>query len=43
MKEGKRSIFKLVGDVEVYDGGADADGDTGGDNTLFAGSGLFVP
>jgi hypothetical protein len=43
VKESKRSIFKLVGDVEVYDGGADTDGDTGGDNTLFAGSGLFVP
>jgi hypothetical protein len=43
VKESKRSIYKLVGDVEVFDGGADGDGDTVGDNTLFAGSGLFVP
>jgi hypothetical protein len=41
--EGKRSIFKTIGDVQVYDGGADADADTASDNTLFAGSGLFVP
>jgi hypothetical protein len=43
IKEGKRSIFEVLGNVEVYDGGADADADTAGDNTLFAGSGLFVP
>jgi hypothetical protein len=41
--EGKRSIYELRGDVEVFDGGPDGDGETVGDNTLFAGSGLFLP
>jgi hypothetical protein len=43
VKESKRSIFKLVGDIEVWDPGADGNLGTSGDNTLFAGSGLFVP
>jgi TolB protein len=40
--EFKRSIWQL-GQVEVYDGGADGDGDTTGDNTLFMTQGLFAP
>jgi N-acetylneuraminic acid mutarotase len=38
---GKRAITK-VGEVDVYDGGADGDVDTSG-NTLFAWQGLFTP
>jgi hypothetical protein len=41
-KEGDRSIWEL-GKLEVFDGGSDGDGDTTGDNTLFAEPGLFVP
>jgi hypothetical protein len=40
--ENKRSIWQL-GQIRVYDGGADSDGDTPGDNTLFATQGIFVP
>lgn len=40
--EGKRSVFEL-GQVKVFDGGADGDADTAGDNTLFAVQGTFVP
>jgi len=29
--------------IQLYDGGADGDGDTQGDNTLFAVQGVFVP
>ena len=32
-----------LGAVEVYDGGADDDGDTPADNTLFLKQGVFVP
>ena len=39
---GKRAIWEL-GQVGVYDGGADADADTPGDNTLFMTQGIFVP
>jgi len=39
--EGKRTIWQL-GQVEVYDGGADGDVDTT-PNTLFAVQGVFVP
>ena len=42
VKEGKRSIWQLDR-VRVFDGGADGDGDTVGDNTLFATAGIFVP
>jgi hypothetical protein len=42
VREGKRSVWGL-GQVRVYDGGADGDADTAGDNTLFATQGLFVP
>ena len=40
--EGKRSVWQLD-QVRLFDGGADGDGDTVGDNTLFARAGLFVP
>jgi hypothetical protein len=32
-----------LGQVKVYDGGADGDADTTGDNTLFEVQGLFAP
>jgi hypothetical protein len=37
-----RTVWEL-GQVQLFDGGADADGSTAGDNTLFAVEGLFVP
>jgi hypothetical protein len=40
--EGKRSVFE-IGQVKVFDGGADGDADTAGDNTLFAVQGAFAP
>jgi hypothetical protein len=40
--EAKRAIWQL-GPLEVFDGGSDGDGDTTGDNTLFATQGLFAP
>jgi ectonucleotide pyrophosphatase/phosphodiesterase family member 5 len=40
--EGKRAIWEL-GQLQIYDGGADGDADTPGDNTLFAVQGLFAP
>jgi hypothetical protein len=40
--EGKRTIWGL-GQLQVFDGGADGDADTTGDNTLFAVQGIFVP
>ena len=40
--EGKRAVWQ-IGAIRVYDGGADADGDSTGDNVLFATQGLFVP
>ncbi len=39
---GARSNWEL-GALGVYDGGADGDGDTQGDNTLYATQGVFVP
>lgn len=41
-REGKRAIWEL-GQVKVFDGGADGDADTAGDNTLFAVQGVFAP
>ena len=41
-KDTKREIWEL-GDLLIYDGGADGDGTTTGDNTLFLRQGLFVP
>jgi DNA-binding beta-propeller fold protein YncE len=40
--EGKRAIWEL-GQVKVYDGGADSLASTTGDNTLFMDQGIFVP
>ena len=40
--EGQRAVWEL-GQVQVYDGGADGDADTTGDNTLFAVQGTFTP
>jgi Tol biopolymer transport system component len=40
--ESRRSIWQL-GQVRVFDGGADGDGSTLADNTVFATEGLFVP
>jgi Tol biopolymer transport system component len=42
VKRGLRTIWQL-GQVKVYDGGADSDGDTTSDNTLFADEGIFAP
>ena len=42
VKEGMRSVWQL-GAVRVDDGGADADGDSDGDNTPFLGQGIFIP
>jgi hypothetical protein len=41
-REGKRAVWQLS-QVQVFDGGADGDADTTGDNTLFAVQGLFAP
>jgi hypothetical protein len=38
----KRAVWQL-GQVQVFDGGADGDADTTGDNTLFETQGLFAP
>ena len=38
----KRSIWALDA-VRIYDGGADGDGDTAADNTVFARPGIFIP
>jgi hypothetical protein len=42
VREGQRGIWN-VGQVQVFDGGADGDADTTGDNTLFAEQGTFAP
>jgi hypothetical protein len=39
---GKRAIWEL-GEIDVFDGGADGQGGTTGDNTLFERQGVFVP
>ena len=41
-REGQRAIWEL-GQIQVFDGGSDGDGDTTGDNTLFAVQGAFAP
>jgi hypothetical protein len=38
----KRGIWELNA-VRIYDGGADGDGDTTADNTVFARPGIFIP
>jgi Tol biopolymer transport system component len=42
VRERLRSIWQ-VGQVRVFDGGADGDGSTAADNTVFLTQGLFVP
>jgi hypothetical protein len=42
VQEGSRAIWAL-GQVKVFDGGADGDADTPGDNQLFEVQGVFVP
>ena len=42
VREGKRAIWEL-GQVRVFDGGADGIGSTAADNTLFMVEGIFVP
>jgi subtilase family protein len=42
VREGERTIWAL-GRFELFDGGADGDAETTGDNTLFAVPGAFVP
>ena len=41
-KDTKRVVWEM-GDIRIYDGGADGDGGTTADNTLFLRQGLFVP
>jgi hypothetical protein len=41
-KGGKRSIWELHA-VRIYDGGADGDGGSAADNTVFARPGIFIP
>jgi hypothetical protein len=40
--DSRRTVWEL-GQFQIWDGGADADGSTGGDNTLFGVQGVFVP
>jgi hypothetical protein len=42
IKETRRTIWQM-GQVRVFDGGADGDGSTAGDNTVFAAQGVFIP
>ena len=41
VKDGKRASHELLA-VRIYDGGADGDGDTTADNTVFARPGIFI-
>ena len=40
--DGKRGVWELNA-VRIFDGGADGDGDTAGDNTVFMRPGVFIP
>ena len=42
VQDGKRAIWELDA-VRIFDGGADGDGDTTADNTVFARPGVFIP
>jgi hypothetical protein len=42
VKPGKRAVWEL-GAVRIFDAGADGDGDTTADNTVFARPGIFIP
>ena len=41
-REGQRAVWEMT-QVQVFDGGADGDGDTTGDNGLFAVQGAYAP
>jgi hypothetical protein len=41
-RESIRQLYELDA-VQIYDGGADGDGDTTADNTVFARPGVFIP
>jgi hypothetical protein len=43
IKESRRTLMGSVDPVRVFDGGADGDLDTPGDNTVFLTQGVFVP
>ena len=43
IKDGKRLNEEIFGDMNVYDGGADGDANTLGDNTVFLRPGIFIP
>ena len=42
IKDGKR-LNEEIYDLHVYDGGADGDANTTGDNTVFLRQGIFIP
>ncbi len=42
VRQGARAVWGL-GQVRLHDGGADGDAETGGDNSLLAVQGVFVP
>jgi Tol biopolymer transport system component len=42
IKESLRTVWQ-IGQVRVFDGGADGDGSTASDNTVFATQGVFIP
>jgi hypothetical protein len=43
IKDGKRLVEEVGGDLHVYDGGADGDANTTPDNTVFLRPGVFIP
>jgi hypothetical protein len=43
IKDGKRLVEEIAGDLHVYDGGADGDSNTPADNTVFMRPGVFIP
>jgi hypothetical protein len=42
VEQGKRQVWELAA-ARIFDGGADGDGDTTADNTVFARPGIFIP
>ena len=42
VKSDKRTVW-VLDELRIYDGGADGDGDTTSDNTVFARPGIFIP
>ena len=43
IKDSKRLVEEVAGDLHVYDGGADGDANTSADNTVFLRPGVFIP